>query len=149
MRNNWSSDAVARFIDESVIPLRFSCIAQSGYPLIVSLWFMRDGERIYCATQSSAAIVEHVAADDRCAFEIASEQPPYRGVRGQGHARVRPELGGTVLDSLIDRYLGDRNSKLARSLSSKRSSEVAIEIVPARTMTWDYSSRMRGIEVRK
>jgi hypothetical protein len=149
MRSNWNSVEIARFMDESVIPLRFSCIAQSGYPLVVSLWFERRGERIYCATQSSAAIVKHVNANGRCAFEIASERPPYRGTRGQGQALVRLELGGAVLESLIDRYLGERKSKLARSLLSKCSSEVAIEIIPEKTITWDYSSRMRGIRVRK
>jgi len=147
--NRWGDDEIARFMEESIIPVRLSCIARSGYPLIVSLWFTYQEGRIYCATQRSARIVRHLEADRRCAFEVAGDQPPYRGVRGQGRAVVRADLGEKMLDRLIDRYLGDRRSALARSLIENRAEEIAIEIVPETLMTWDYTQRMRGAKVKE
>jgi hypothetical protein len=35
----------------------------------------------YCDTQQNAKIISYLKKDVRCAFEISSEKPPYRGIK--------------------------------------------------------------------
>jgi nitroimidazol reductase NimA-like FMN-containing flavoprotein (pyridoxamine 5'-phosphate oxidase superfamily) len=135
---------VARYLKEMRIPLRLAATTESGWPLVLSLWYVLDSGKLWCATQNTAKIVHYLEADSRCAFEVASEQPPYRGVRGQGRVRLSSERGEEVLETLLDRYLGGRDSPLARRLLAKRETEVAIEITPVTLFVRDCTQRMRG-----
>jgi len=126
------------------IPLRISVETRSG-PLIVPLWFDWDGTHLWCASHQRAAIIAALAKAPVCAFDLSTNDMPYRGVRGRGSVRCHPELGGAVLERLIDRYLPDRSHPLATWLLSRRDEEVAIEITPSWQTAWDYSRRMAGL----
>jgi hypothetical protein len=139
----WSAEQIRRYLDEVRIPVRLACNGSSGHPVLVSLWFRADGERLWCATQRNAAAARHLRRDRRCAFEVAAERAPYRGVRGQAMATLHPDLGERELRTLIDRYLQDRSQDLARWLLARADGEVAIEIEPESLVSWDYSHRMQ------
>ncbi len=126
------------------IPLRLSVQTRRG-PLIVPLWFDWDGERLWCASHRDAAIIGALETSPLCAFDLSTNDMPYRGVRGRGTVRCRPDLGAPVLERLIDRYLPDRDHPLAIWLLSRRDQEVAIEITPTWQTDWDYSTRMTGL----
>jgi hypothetical protein len=137
-------DQVERYLRETVIPVRLACLGSTGSPIVLSLWFLyRDGA-LWCASRPDARVVRHLERDPRCAFEVARDAPPYRGVRGQGRASVRRGEGGALLGELLDRYLGGRDSPLARRLLARAADEVAIRVDPARLASWDYSQRMRA-----
>ena len=127
------------------IPLRLSCTTQSGWPMIVSLWFYYQDGKIYCATQKSAKIVGYLQHEPRCAFEISADLPPYCGVRGQAVASIEADIGGTILEKLLERYLGRTDNPLARTLLKKSDTEVAIILEPKQVFTWDFTSRMSNI----
>jgi hypothetical protein len=135
---------VEAYLKDVLIPMRLACITpKKGWPLVLSLWYLyRDG-RLWCATQKSAHVVSHLSQDPRCAFEVASDLPPYCGVRGQGRATLDAQLGPSILDQLIVRYLGGPDSPLAKRLRSQSHNEVAIVIKPVSLYTWNYSERMR------
>ena len=76
-----------------VVPLRLACLTTSGWPMIVPLWFKFLNDRFYCATQENAKIISYLKKDNKCAFEISSQNPPYRGIRGQGKTIIKKELG--------------------------------------------------------
>lgn len=132
----------AHFLCENVIPLRLSCITASGWPIVLSLWYLYHDGRLYCATQETARVVQNLRRDSRCAFEIAADQPPYCGVRGQGIATIAPDKGVEILEQLLVRYLGNTNNPLAERLLANSENEVAIIIEPKTLFTWDYSARM-------
>jgi nitroimidazol reductase NimA-like FMN-containing flavoprotein (pyridoxamine 5'-phosphate oxidase superfamily) len=135
---------VHRHLEASEIPLRLACATRSGQPLVLSLWYLwRDGA-LWCATQAQAALVGHLRRDPRCGFEVASERPPYCGVRGTGRAAIDPSRGEEVLRALLRRYQGGEDGPLARWLLSRAASEVAIRIDPGRIGSWDYRERMRA-----
>ena len=138
----WSTAQVNDYLDATVIPIRLSCVDRSGWPRVFSLWYLRRDDQICCSTQEKALIASALAANPRCAFEIAADRPPYRGVRGRGLARVELPPPEDILRLLIQRYLGDEESSLARWLLSRRASEVAIRIVPSYVHSWDYTRRM-------
>ncbi len=133
--------SVEAFLESTVIPVRLATSGSAG-PLVQSMWFLwRDG-RLWCATQDSAVVVHRLEADPRCAFEVAGDLPPYRGVRGQGVAEVIRADGEGVLTDLLHRYFGGTGSGLARWLLSRADSEVAIAIRPDHMTSWDFRSRM-------
>lgn len=125
----------------SIQPLRIAVPTRHG-ALIVPLWFVFQSDRIWCASQNDSLVVRALEGDPRCAFDLSTNEMPYRGVRGRGSVRCLPELGGEVLGQLIDRYQVNRASQLARWLLSRSDSEVAIEITPLWQSDWDYSERM-------
>jgi hypothetical protein len=47
-----------------------------------------------------------------------------------------------ILRLLIQRYLSDEESSLARWLLGRRSSEVTIRVAPSHLHSWDYTNRM-------
>jgi nitroimidazol reductase NimA-like FMN-containing flavoprotein (pyridoxamine 5'-phosphate oxidase superfamily) len=131
-----------RFLRDTVVPVRLAGLTASGWPLVLSVWFLYHDGALWCASRPGARIVEHLERDARCAFEVARDAPPYRGVRGQARASVLRGEGSRLLGELIDRYLGARTSPLARRLLAAAADEVAIRIVPTRLATWDYTERM-------
>ena len=142
-RKAWTTDQVAGYLQQMRIPLRLACATESGWPMVLSLWYVPIDGRLYCATQRSAKVVRYLRRDPRCAFEVAADEPPYRGVRGQGKAILNEGRGAEILEILLVRYLGGTESSLAQRLLARSENEVAIEIEPRTLFTWDYSARMR------
>jgi len=138
----WSRDGVASFLRETTVPVRLSCRTPADRLWMLSLWYeYRDG-RLWCATAADADVVEYLRADDEVAFEVSTNEPPYRGVRGNGVARVEDDGGKELLTTLLERYLGGTDSSLADRLLDENREEVRIAIEPRRAFSWDYSARM-------
>ncbi|MFK8214155.1 pyridoxamine 5'-phosphate oxidase family protein [Haloferax volcanii] len=144
----WSRDRVDDFLAASTVPVRLSCHTPADDLWMLSLWYEWDPEatELRCATSADADVVRFLRARDDVAFEISTNDPPYRGVRGRGTATVEPDAEKAVLRRLITRYLGDTDSELAERLLSPDRDEVVIRIRPARVHTWDYAARMRSSE---
>jgi hypothetical protein len=138
----WPARRAADYLDEANIPLRLATLTSSGWPNVTSLWFVRDGDELLCATQGEAGVARALRRDPRCSFEVAGEDPPYFGVRGQATARVDSAGAGDVLAALIGRYVGDTESGLARWLLSRADDEVVLRLAPHRIVSWDYRARM-------
>jgi len=137
----WSQSQISAFLDSSRYPMRLACVGADDYPRVVSLWYAHEQGRLLCATHRSARLVPLLRRHPKVGFEIAPNDPPYCGVRGQGQAQVAEE-GGELLERLLDRYLGSSGSPLASWLLSRRADELLITITPERWFSWDYRDRM-------
>lgn len=135
-----------KFLENSRIPVRLACKTESGWPMILSLWFIYLDGSLYCATRKNARIVAYLLHNEQCAFEIAGDQPPYCGVRGQARATVDQTRGVEILERLLDRYLGDRTSSLAVKLLKNSQDEVAIRLDPINLYSWNFSTRMKDVD---
>lgn len=140
----WDSTQIEKHLCESTIPLRLACSGQAGWPLIVSLWYVHLDGWLWCACQEDSTVVSLLEQDPRCAFEVAGDQPPYRGVRGRGRASLDRTRGGEILRALLARYDVSPQSELGRWLLSRADTEVAIGIEPTWLGSWDFTSRMRN-----
>ena len=127
------------------IPIRIGFIKSNGYPSIISLWYIDIDGKIYCATQKTAKIIQYLETNPSCGFEIASDQPPYKGSRGEGIVKIIPSKGPKILNLLIKKYLGEKESTLSKFLRGHSQNEIAIEITPTKIFHYDYSKRMKGI----
>ena len=144
IKGPWNEAQIRTYLEDTVIPARVAVLLPSGAPLVLSLWFLpRDGA-IWCACNKKARVVELLREDPRCGFEIASEIPPYRGVRGQGEAFLDAPEGPAVLAALLARYRIAAGSRLGTMLTREAANdnEVAIRIVPDWMTSWDFSARM-------
>jgi len=137
----WNRDEVSQFLRDSAIPIRLATRGRE-HPLVQSVWFTFDGTTIWCCTQADSLLAGRLGRNKACGFEVAADTPPYRGVRGHGVAEFHPEMAGTLLSTLIARYLDDGDSSLANWLQSRLDNEVAIGITHLRVSSWDYSPRM-------
>ena len=123
--------------------MRLAANTPSGFPVILSLWFVSEGDDILAAVHRDAKIVKRLEADPRCAFEIAPNEPPYCGVRGWARARLESEGAGPLLERLLHRYLGSTESHLGRFLLGRVEEELVLRLRPSRIASWDYGRRMR------
>jgi nitroimidazol reductase NimA-like FMN-containing flavoprotein (pyridoxamine 5'-phosphate oxidase superfamily) len=137
--------AYQEYLQHMRIPLRLSCKTASGWPVVLSLWYLYEDGALYCATKGSARVVEHLMNDPRCAFEIAGDTPPYCGVRGQARAVIEPAKGGETLRKLLQRYQGGTETELAQKLLKNPDAEVAIRLEPVNLFQWDFSKRMQPL----
>ncbi|MBA0909071.1 MAG: pyridoxamine 5'-phosphate oxidase family protein [Nitrosarchaeum sp.] len=139
------SQKLESVISDMKIPIRLACITLTGAPIVVSLWYTIFDGKIYCATQKKAKIISYIQNNPVFGFEIATDSPPYRGVRGHGKVKVIEHMGKNILEILIDKYLGKKISTLSEFLRNNSENEVAIEITPEKLFTYDYSKRMKGV----
>ncbi len=138
----WPIEQIGAFLAESTIPLRLACNAGKGFPSLNSMWFEYREGSLWCATHSSSAILGFLREDPRCALEVAPNEPPYCGVRGQATAELSREGAGELLERLISRYLGESNPGLATWLMSRVDEEWVIRLKPVWLSAWDYRARM-------
>ena len=141
-RSAWELAQIEDYLGEARIPLRLACNGGKGFPSLASLWFEYGEGAIWCATHASSAILRLLGNDPRCAFEIATNEAPYHGVRGQAEVTLMREGSGELLERLIARYLGDSNPALARWLLSRVDEEYALCLRPTWVSAWDYRGRM-------
>ena len=131
-----------RYFLETKIPLRLACVSDSGWPVVLSLWFLYENGFLYCATQQSALVVSYLLSEPRCSFEIAADQPPYCGVRGRAIATIDEYRGLEILERLLYRYLGDVENHLAQKLLARKTAEVAIQLEIKSFNSWNFTNRM-------
>ena len=135
---------VKAFVEATVIPLKLSVLTASGWPMLCSLWVVPEGDQLLIATKRDAKVVECLARDPRCAFELSSEHPPYVGIRGRALATIDHDRGPEVLDRALTRYLGGLEVPLAKRLRAQADEEVAIVLSPLLVYSWDFTQRMRS-----
>ena len=142
MSGPWCRDEINGYRDNSVIPIRLAVQGDTGYPIIASLWFLRQGSTIVCSSQRAARILQCLRKKPVCAFEISGDDLPYHGVRGQGDVDLSYGDGQGDLGKLVSRYLADTNLELQEWLLSRSDSEISIRIEPRNFCSWDYRKRM-------
>jgi len=142
LRGPWTRQEVASYLDETVIPMRIGVESGSGWPLVLSVWFLPDGLDLLGASRPTSTLVRCLERRPRCGFEIAADAPPYRGVRGRAVVELDRDSGSRTLDLLLTRYLGGVDSPLGDRLRSRSADEVGLRLRPVAVTSWDYRSRM-------
>jgi hypothetical protein len=139
----WTDSRVREFLAETRIPMRLAANTDSGFPIVLSVWFLAEADELLAVVHRDARIAKRLKADARCAFEIAPDEPPYRGVRGQAKASLDSNGAAALLERLLDRYLSSTDSSLGRFLLARAEEELVVRLQPNWIASWDYSRRMQ------
>lgn len=145
-KSAWNAESVARFLAGCCLPLRIATTDAAGYPHVTSLWFEFADGRFLCCTQRTALVARHLRVRPQAGFEIAVNEPPYRGLSGQADAALVDVDALALLERLTARYLEGRDPKLRRWLLSRAATEVVIELQPRRITSWDFGRRMSAAD---
>ena len=133
---------IEEYLRVTNLPLRLAATSPTGWPMVVSLWFIYNSGTLVCATKRQARIASSIAQSPRCAFEVARENAPYFGVRGQGVASISSENAHEMLEKLADRYISKDKAQFKKWLLTSSEDEVVISIRPVAFHSWDYRKRM-------
>lgn len=142
IRGRLSRDEIDAFLKRTTVPVRVACRTPADDLWMLSLWYEYRDERLHCATSRDADVVGFIGHDANVAFEVSTNEPPYKGVRGRGFATVTDDPDKALLRDLLDRYLGDTETSTGRRLLSDERDEVTISIDPETVFGWDFSERM-------
>ena len=77
-------------------------------------------------------------------FEVAPNEPPYHGVRGQGEAGISERVESRCWLSCCNAILAGL-TRPGNWLLSRGPDELLISIEPLRWFSWDYRERMAEI----
>jgi nitroimidazol reductase NimA-like FMN-containing flavoprotein (pyridoxamine 5'-phosphate oxidase superfamily) len=138
----WSKSEIFRYFDKAITPIRVSCIDTDGYPIICSLWFIHLDGVLWSASHKNAHIIKTLSNNTKVAFEVASNEYPYHGVRGKADVMLLKDDQDDILEKVIDKYLQGSNKELSSWLLSRKKDEYAIKISPITLNSWDFSQRM-------
>lgn len=140
----WTGGEIERFLTETHLPLRLSFESRNG-PIIVPLWFEYSSSRLVCCSPEGSMLVTSLGAKPDVAFDVSTNDLPYRGVRGRGRAACTTAPDNAQLEKLLTRYLGDTQGQLAQWLLNRSGRESIIAIEPVWLTTWDFTERMQDL----
>jgi nitroimidazol reductase NimA-like FMN-containing flavoprotein (pyridoxamine 5'-phosphate oxidase superfamily) len=141
----WQRRQIDQYLAQTRMPIRLACVAEDGFPRVVSVWYRYADGMFYCATHRDSQLARMIKRNPRIGFEVSTNEPPYYGVRGQGVAELSAQGGADTLRALIDRYLGESNASLGRWLMSRSDEELLIRVEAQRFYSWDYRKRMESV----
>lgn len=141
----WTRQQIDEFLTGARWPMRLACHGSDGFPRVVSVWFRLQEGKLLSVSHRDSALVRLLRQDPRVGFEVSPNQPPYHGVRGQATVTLAPLADGDTLERLVERYLGDRESRVGNWLLSRKSEEILITLTPGRLFSWDYRERMADV----
>jgi nitroimidazol reductase NimA-like FMN-containing flavoprotein (pyridoxamine 5'-phosphate oxidase superfamily) len=141
----WTGADIERFLTEARIPLRLSLATAKG-PLIVPVWYEYAAGRLWSCSPEDSLLVRSLRAHPAIAFDISTNDLPYRGVRGRGTASCERAGDSRQLERLLRRYLGGVKNNLAIWLLGRTDDEALIGIDIDWITSWDFSERMSDIE---
>jgi PPOX class probable F420-dependent enzyme len=81
------------FLEEPGILMRIATVAPDSRPLVVPIWFIREGDEIYFTPRQASEWLAHVRQNPNVALCIDDQNPPYRKVVVRGVARIVHDLG--------------------------------------------------------
>jgi len=142
---SWSGAEIEQFLRSSHIPLRIAFQSNAG-PLIVPVWYQYDAGRFWSCSPARSALVKGLRSNPAIAFDVSTNDVPYKGVRGRGQATCTTATSSEPLQILLQRYLGDTKNELSQWLLARQVDEAVIEIRIEWLTSWDFSARMGDIE---
>ena len=138
----WSEAQIIDYLQQANTPLRIACLDNDDYPIVCSLWFTYKDGALWAATHKSAHIIKLLQKKPQVGFEIATNEFPYKGVRGKADVSLFADNDVNTLEDVIDKYLQGSNQGLADWLLSRKDDEFALKISPLTINAWDFSHRM-------
>lgn len=141
-KSAWNDSEVEDFLLAQKTPMRLAVMDNDNYPMICSVWHQYHENKIYAVSHKNSKLVRKLRDQPHCAFEISSNEPPYKGVRGQADCVITEVECDEKLHILLDKFLGNDYKQLRDFLAARSADERVIELTPKKITAWDFSHRM-------
>ncbi|MGG6460182.1 MAG: pyridoxamine 5'-phosphate oxidase family protein [Candidatus Eiseniibacteriota bacterium] len=140
-----SEQGVKEFLSSKVLNVHVGTVDEYGNANIHPAWYYYDSskDKIYIETGKQSKKTGNLKRNNVIYFCIDEQNPPYRGVRGKGTAKIYDDINFNVpiAEKIHIRYLGSLENPMSKSLLDMMRSgqSVVLEITPKYYSTWDYS----------
>ena len=132
------------FLDEPGHLLRIGTIGADGYPSVLPIWFIRQGDDIVFTPRGPARFLADIRRDPRVGLSIDEDPLPYRKVTIRGTARILHEPGEDdewrdLYRAIAKRYIPDdaANAYVDGTIDQPRALiAVATKGADVKTTTW-------------
>jgi hypothetical protein len=112
---------------------------KGGEMRITPVWFRKDGDGLLINTLQQTDLAHNLQLDPRCSVLIdTTDLPNVMAVHYWGSAQVEPDADAEGIASIIERYVGSRETALGfaqRNLSM--GPVVYVRFKPERSVSWD------------
>jgi len=143
----WTGAEIEQFLTTTSIPMRISVTTANG-PLIVPLWYTYRDQRLWACSPKDSLLARSLIPDSNIAFDISTNDIPYKGVRGRGQFARIDSGGRQQLQELLTRYLGDTDNDLSQWLLSRADHEAILTFRISWITSWDFTARMQDVARR-
>ena len=123
---------LADFLDEPGHLLRLATTDDTGMPVVVPVWFIRQDDLLLVTPRARSAWRRHLERDTRTCFSIDEDPAPYRKLTVQGSVQVVHGLGED--DAWRDTY-----RRIACRYVPERSADAYL------TNTWNEPRALLGL----
>jgi nitroimidazol reductase NimA-like FMN-containing flavoprotein (pyridoxamine 5'-phosphate oxidase superfamily) len=142
--SDWALAEIEQFLMSENIPMRIAVMDADGFPMICSVWHQYQQGKIYAVVHKNSKLIKKLRQSPQCAFEIALNHPPYRGVRGQAVASIDEQDAAGPLDELLNRFVGEGYQQLRTFLRQRSADERVVTLALGKISAWDFSARMQA-----
>jgi PPOX class probable F420-dependent enzyme len=138
-----SADEIAAFLDEQKTVIA-ATNGVNGWPHLMPLWFIRDGEELWAWTFAKSQKVKNLERDPRATLQVEDgvEYQLLRGVMIEADVVIHRDID-RITDfgvRLMSRYAGDGGSSdaMAEIVRAQAPKRVALQFKPVRTASFDH-----------
>lgn len=128
---------VLAFLQEMRVPCVISTLRADGSPITSATLFGVVDDCIVVSTPADRSKARNARRDPRVSFIVDTKDRPYRGVAIEGRAEVVDDHDGTLLQRIVERYLGPPPAAELRTRMEARGPRVILRIRPVRIRPWN------------
>jgi general stress protein 26 len=142
-----SEQDLKEFLTSKVLNLHLGTVDEKGHANVhpVGYYFDHLENMFYILTAKESKKTHNLSRKEMIYFCVDDPNPPYKGVRGKGTARILEEVKFNlgIWEKIMARYLGNLEDPMAIALKDelKKDDSIVLEIRPKYFSTWDYSKQ--------
>ena len=135
------------FLTTQVLNLHLGTVDENGHANIHPMGYYYDpsNDRFYILTGKESKKIYNLRKDETVYFCVDDPNPPYKGVRGKGRAKIHEDINFNtpIWEKIMLRYSGSLEDPKAQEVLNKlkEGESIVLEISPKYFSTWDYSKK--------
>ena len=119
---------------ELPVPAVLVTYRADGSAVSSPVWFRAVPSEVEVVIARGDVKLRQLERDPRCSLLVFENQPPFRGVRFEGHARLRPDHDDETRRAIASRYLGQ---EMGSRFCVGRAPGVVLSVSRAGARSWD------------
>jgi general stress protein 26 len=120
MKLKISEQELKDFLTTKVLNLHFGTVDENGHPNIhpVGYYYDPSNNKFYVLTGRESKKVNNLKRNEIVYFCVDDSNPPYKGVRGKGSAKIREDANFNIpiWEKIMFRYLGNLEDPMAQGV---------------------------------